>query len=111
MRDTRVQEQQWPGLTEQFMTEGGCELGCMSTTTNMEVAKGFAMGDKPLIFKYTTKNAVERGADIKFLSVFPNEKEVLYPPLTFLRYEGMKDEDVAGTTMRVVSLHPQIVGN
>jgi hypothetical protein len=28
------------------------------------------------------------GADVSWLSVFPAEKEILYPPLTYLEYDG-----------------------
>ena len=31
---------------------------------------------------------MERGADIAFLSAFPGEREVLFPPLTYLKPTG-----------------------
>ena len=31
-----------------------------------------------------------RGASIQWLSAFPQESEVLYPPLTYLKYLGQK---------------------
>ena len=31
---------------------------------------------------------MQRGADLQYLSAFPAEKELLYPPLTFLRPTG-----------------------
>ena len=31
---------------------------------------------------------MQRGASIQFLSAFPAEEEVLYPPLTFLKPTG-----------------------
>ena len=31
------------------------------------------------------KDPLSMGSDISWLSAFPNEKEFLYPPLTFLR--------------------------
>ena len=37
----------------------------------------------PLLFKLNTV-ALQRGVSIDFLSIYPKEKEYLYPPLTFL---------------------------
>ena len=34
---------------------------------------------------------MNRGADVSFLSAFPNEKEYLYPPLTYLKPTGRKE--------------------
>lgn len=42
-----------------------------------------------------------RGADISFLSVYPGEKEALYPPLTYL----VSSRFSAGCTGRVYSRH------
>ena len=46
------------------------------------------------------------GADISFLSAFPTEKEVLYPPLTFLRATGQTQKieigDGSVTIMEVI---------
>jgi hypothetical protein len=39
----------------------------------------------PLLFRIKIKSPMERGADLSWLSVFPLEREVLYPPLTFLQ--------------------------
>jgi hypothetical protein len=41
-----------------------------------------------------TKSFIERGADISYLSAFPGEAEVLFPPLTYLKPTG-RTEDVA----------------
>jgi hypothetical protein len=54
---------------------------------------------------------LQRGADIQFLSAFPAEKELLYPPLTFLKPSpGRKPVrvDVAGATFSVVEAEPFI---
>lgn len=80
----------WRGLADlkldtEFLQAGGTEFACMSTTTNRDVAMEFAEGECPLVFKFTTKDFMQRGADISFLSVYPEEEEILYPPLTYLR--------------------------
>lgn len=75
-------------LTEKFLEQGGCEFACMSTTALKEIAVDFATGNgsrKPLIFQIETSDFMDRGADISFLSVYPDEAEMLYPPLMLLK--------------------------
>ena len=36
-----------------------------------------------LIFKIVSQSFMDRGPAIEFLSAFPEEKEYLYPPLTY----------------------------
>ena len=59
-----------------------------------------------LILRLNTSSFMERGADISFLSAFPTEKEVLYPPLTFMRATGAKQTVTVGdgsvTIMEVI---------
>jgi len=66
---------------------GGTELAPMSTTDNKQVAEGYAKSQCPLVFVFKTKN-LTRGCCIDWLSLYPKEKEYLYPPLTFLAAEG-----------------------
>ena len=93
------------------MLNGGSEFACMSTSASRDVAASFAhTGKSPMIFRYETKNCIERGADIAYLSVY-KEQEVLYPPLTFLRFDKAVEEEIAGATLLVVYVEAQIVGN
>ena len=64
-----------------------------------------------MLFKYDTKNCADRGADVAYLSVYETEAEVLYPPLTYLRFKGVQKEKVGGVTVHVVNVDAQIVGN
>ena len=43
-----------------------------------------------LLMKIITKNNLQRGADLTFLSMFPGEtfSEILFPPLTFVQPTG-----------------------
>ena len=67
----------------------GCwQLAPMSTTTNMETAVSYSVSSNSLIFRILTKNQLQRGADLAWLSAFPTEAEVLYPPLTYLQPTG-----------------------
>ena len=87
-------------VPEEFMLSGGVEVGVMSATFKLDTAVMFARGGgagKPgeepgesLIFKYVTASFMERGADVKFLSVFPKEEECVFPPLTFLLPTGRR---------------------
>jgi hypothetical protein len=70
----------------------------MSTTTDFATAAHYSISAKPgtsrqsLIFRITTENTLQRGADLKWLSAFPSESEVLYPPLTYLQPTGRVQE-------------------
>jgi len=37
------------------------------------------------VLRIHTRNFLDRGADISFLSCFPGEQESLYPPLTYVK--------------------------
>ena len=80
MRDMRA--------TEDFAKTGGCELAPMSTTTDLMVALEYSKSEFPFILKVRSSGFHDRGADISWLSAFPGEKEVLFPPLTYLKPTG-----------------------
>ena len=60
----------------------------MSTTTDIATAVTYSVSSESLIFRIVTKNKLQRGADLAWLSAFPTESEVLYPPLTYLQPTG-----------------------
>lgn len=68
-----------------FMSRGGAELGCMSTSKNLRVVARYARSANPLVFKIKVESPMDYGAEIKWLSLFVEEEEILYPPLTFLK--------------------------
>ena len=79
----------WRGMKDltisaEFLESGGTEFACMSTSTSQETAIDFAESQAPMIVKLETKDFMSRGADISWLSVYTKEKEILYPPLTYL---------------------------
>ena len=49
---------------------------------------------------------MNRGADIAFLSVYPAEQEILYPPLTYLRCVKMESETLCGVQLLVATVEP-----
>jgi hypothetical protein len=91
-------------LTEKFKREGGTELGCMSTSTKMHIVAGYAKSAQPLVFRINSDDFMSCGADISWLSVYPTEAEVLYPPLTFLRY--IKEQRIKNSLGIVVDVKP-----
>ena len=60
----------------------------MSTTTSLEGALKYSSSRKSVLLKLETNNYLDRGADLKYLSAFPGEKEFLYAPLSFLQSDG-----------------------
>lgn len=97
-------------ITDAFMTSGGTEFGCMSTTPNEQVAIDFATdgSECPLLFKLMTKDFMSRGANVGFLSVYPGERENLFPPLTYLRPIRAAREEHGGKVYLVILVEPVI---
>jgi hypothetical protein len=96
-------------LPQQFNAEGGTELAPMSTTTDVSVAISYAVKKdtrSALLFRFVTRNNLERGADVQWLSMFPGESETLFPPLTFLQRTRTEPQEVVhnGVKVTVVEL-------
>jgi len=106
----------WRGMRDvdldldQFKRVGGTELAPMSTTATRSVAEAFARGDqRGLIFRYTTRGH-SKGVCIDFLSLYPKEKEYLYPPLSNLTFDlHAPDEAVdPDSHFKVINVVPQM---
>ena len=69
----------------------------MRVLPHVQVALRYSASKQPLIFKLKTRGFQDRGADIGFLSAFPEESEFLFPPLTFCRPTG-KQINIKGVT-------------
>lgn len=93
-------------IADEFNNTGGSEMACMSTTSSRDVAEEFALSKSPLLFKFVSNSFMSHGADISFLSVYPGEKEVLYPPLTYLRPINVSEETVGTTVYTIVTVEP-----
>ena len=51
---------------------------------------------------------MDRGANLSWVSAFPGEAEVLFPPLTFLQPTGRTMRvEVAGMAFHVVEVEPK----
>ena len=95
--DRNEQRDFWRGMRnleipDQFETDGGTEFAPMSTSADLNVALRYSnKSEKRLLFKVVTRGFIDRGADLRFLSAFPDEAEFLYSPLTYLRPTGRRD--------------------
>lgn len=88
---------------EKFNADGGTEMAAMSTSCSKDIALRYAASRRPLLFQYRAKG-LTKGVMIDFLSVYPKEKECLYPPGTYLQPRKMWKEG----GVRVVEVEPQI---
>ena len=66
---------------------GGIEFGFLSTTTDRAQALHYASGHAPTVLELET-GMVDRGASLRWLSWYPHEQEILFPPLTGLEPTG-----------------------
>jgi len=106
----------WRGMknlrvTDDFMRlrQGGTELAPMSTTTDLDVAVRYGRSEDSLMLKITAKNFMQLGADLQWLSAFPTEAEVCYPPLTYLQPSGrMQAVEVGAHRFTVIEVEPHI---
>lgn len=81
---------------------GGVELAFMSTTTDPAVAIEYATkGAEAVGSVFEIQfDAASRGADVQWVSQYPYEAELLYPPCTYLTCESLR-------TVAVSSLLPE----
>jgi hypothetical protein len=81
----------------------------MSTTTDIKTALAYSISKESLIFKVVTRNNLQRGADLQWVSAFPNEAEILFPPLTYLQPSGRTQViELNGLTCTVVEVQPTL---
>jgi hypothetical protein len=103
----------WRGLKNMsvagdFLAMGGTELAPMSTTTSLAVAVQYSLSASSLILKVKTDSFMDRGADLSWVSAFPEEAEVLFPPLTFLQPTGRTMiVEAKGMRIMVVEVTPK----
>ena len=83
---------------------GGIEPAFMSTTTNREEAMHYARRSPSKILFEVQQGMVARGASVAWLSQYPTEEEILFPPLTVLEVVRMR---VDGTVI-VAEVSPSV---
>jgi len=85
------------------------QLAPMSTTTDMKTAIDYSISKESLLFKIVTRNKLQRGADLQWVSAFPSETEILYPPLTYLQPTGRTQVvQVDACRVTVVEVYPTL---
>jgi len=97
----------WRGLknrvvSSHFMARGGAEIACMSTSESLETVADYAQSDAPLLFRIKVESPMDRGASIRWLSIYPDEDEVLYPPLMYL--QPLLKQKIRGHEGNVITL-------
>ena len=98
-------------IADDFLTErrGGTELAPCSTTTDIAVAAQYSASAESLLFKFRIANFMQFGAELQWLSAFPSEAEVLFPPLTYLQPTGRVERTSVGTAnFTVVEVEPHL---
>lgn len=80
----------WRGMRDMavdanFLLQGGTELACMSTSSDLRVVAGYAASSTPLLFRIKVDSPMELGAEVSWVSLYPGESEWLYPPLSFIK--------------------------
>ena len=84
--------------------QGGLELAFMSTTTAKDEAMEYARRSSGMVLFEIQQGFVARGASIAWLSQYPDEEEILFPPLTALEVCGTR---VEGAVL-IVELRPSM---
>jgi len=69
------------------------------------VAIDFSRSIMSLIFKIVTQNQLQRGVDLPWLSNFPSEKKLLFPPLTYMQTGKSQEVQIEGSHFTIVEVH------
>ena len=84
-------------LDEEFSKQKmGMDFAFFSTSTDRKVAEDFARSAEMWVLFEVQYVAACRGVDVKSLSVYPGEKEVLFPPCTALNKVGSGSAETTG---------------
>lgn len=84
----RLPKQFW--VADELGTKGGVEFAFMSTTSNRDVAFQYASsGGAGMIFEIQM-GMIDKGADLSWISQYPSERELCFPPLTGMEVVGSR---------------------
>ena len=102
-------------LQSEFLRIGGTELAPMSTTSDLKIAIEYggglsSTGSHSVLLRVRTTGFMNFGAQLKWLSAFPFEEELLYPPITFLKPLRPKPREfkIGKATFKVIDVEPQL---
>ncbi len=83
----------------------------MSTTRDLKIAVEYSKSSEgnALLLKFRVDNIKQFGADVSWLSAFPQEEEILYPPLTFLQPTGrVETTTIKGMAFTTIEIEPHL---
>jgi len=97
-------------VSKDYLSRGGVETGITSTTLELKTAVQYCFSERPVIFKIITRSFMERGAYLDWLSVFPDERECCFPPLTFFSPTGRHQiiKHMEGCSITVIEFTPRL---
>jgi len=94
-----------------FGFRGGVKWGFMSTSSARDLAVQYSTASTatlPILFECDV-GQVDRGADLKFLSQYPRESEILFPPMSNLEVIGEpRVENLRGLAVMVVGVRVSV---
>ena len=96
----------WRGLSDVAILDGGitqgCDRGCMSTSRDQKEAIKWAKKGKAckLLLKLSGKNWPNWGVDMSWISMYADEKEELFPPLSMVTFKPDDGEKLEGIPVR-----------
>lgn len=97
-------------VSHDYLAHGGVETGIISTSLKLETSVQYSYSSCPVIFKIITRSFMERGAFLDWVSVFPEEQECCFPPLTFFsptgRHQVVKLSE--GRSVTVIEVTPRL---
>jgi len=98
-------------LQSDFVLRGGTECAPMSTSEDINIAiKYGATGLQSVLIRIRTTGFMNLGAALRWLSAFPFEEELLYPPGTYLKPLRPKPHvfKIGNSTFKVIDVEPQL---
>ena len=96
-------------LPDDFLREGGVEIAPMSTTSDLSVAVQYSLSATSVLLRIETEDFVKRGVPVRWLSAFPAEEEILFPPLTRLKAKGeLEHFETQGQKWTIVTVEPTL---
>ena len=98
-------------LIFQNLTLTLCKETLFALTLDLQVR--YSLSAYSLLFKIVAPNFMSTGAELQWLSAFPSEAEMLFPPLTYLQATGRTglvhvERDGQELTFAVVEVTPSL---
>jgi len=90
---------------DKYGVRGGVEPAFMSTTTDRDVAMMYAHQSGGGLLMEFEQTMFSRGADLKWLSQYPHEAEVLFGPLSGLEMRSTRTEGASIVAEMIISVN------